>query len=251
MIYEVDREKKIVWKCDSIYKDSEFAFRLKYPAISLRGKNGKTMITDGESGKALEVDKNCNILWESDYGPADTNRYLTNFNRLSGGNRAVAIYHAPKAYGEGFFEYIEIAEDGRTLKNVNLHKVASEPIGSELLPNGHILASYSRSGVVEFDTLGNIVWSYQMPDSVSVLYEDMLRGERKEPIETYNAFRFSNGNTVTYSLCLGIYVIDPIGKVLWRVKYPTVKSILGVQYLQGDKNVKGDHICHVVGIVDR
>lgn len=257
MVYEVDRKGGIAWKCDTLYNGNRFSFKLEYPTVAIRITNGNTLVEDLKHAKVIEVDRNSNIVWEWDYINYDPGfyAYLVDVLRFDDGNTAVLTYKVikPEKMAESntidFFEYVELDQNKRIIQRLDLDKIASHSIGGGILSNRHILISYSKDGVVEFDTSDNIVWSFQLPHSGPILYQ----GDRKieEPDDAYYAFRFSNGNTATYSLCLSMYVVSPDRVVLWQIKHPTVKSILGVRYLKGDEEEKGDHICHLVGIVDK
>ncbi|MFH0931023.1 MAG: hypothetical protein V1890_03690 [Candidatus Zixiibacteriota bacterium] len=252
VIYEINRQKKIVWKCDSLYKDNIFAYKLKGPVWALRIRNGNILVGDREHNKVIEVDKNRNIFWEWDYVCQDTSftGKVSNVFRFIDGNTGVLIQ---KFEDQALvsYEYIEIEGDKKILKLINLNKVFAQPMGAQILPNKHILISYWPTGydpygVVELDSLNNIVWSFKLPDSVTVFdnprYED---GRMPAPADI--AFRISNGNTAVYSR-LGIYLVSPDNKVLWCLKEPSVKSILGIRYIK--QRGGGDSIEQLLSIID-
>jgi hypothetical protein len=253
-VNEVNRHKKVVWRCDSLYKDNNIVFRLKYPIMALRVRDGNTLIADQDYGKVVEVDRNSNIIWEWDYPNYDTSSLLERIYRFDDGNTGVLIfkiqsdteYKAKQHNVNIFYEYIEVDKEKNETKHIDFDKIPGSPRNAQILPNKHILISYYEIGVVEFDILGNIVWSFQLPDSVTV-----INGPRhKVPATADNAYKFSNGNVAIYSMLVGIYLVSPDKKVLWRVQYPHLETKLGIKYVKEDGE-RGEPIPYLLGIVDR
>jgi hypothetical protein len=267
-VYEVNRRGDVVWKCDSLYEQGDSAFRWG-PKIWAPEVIDGIILAIGrgeERGQVMMIDKDCNIVWKWDYIDDDPRytEYLSNARSLQNGNMAVLMNKileveqwspprlcAGEIDGEKYkhlqyYEYIELHPNRNVVRTCNLDKLAFSPNSTFLLSNGHVLASYDQYGVAEFDTLGEEVWSFQPPESVSTT--GTLSG--KAPMGALGAFRSSNGNTVVYSWTR-IFIVDSRGRILRRIAAPTVKSILGLKYVSDGTENEGDRIYAVIGIVDR
>jgi hypothetical protein len=267
-VYEVNRRGDVVWRCDSLYEDGDFAFRWGRETVAKEVINGNILAIDigEERGKVMEIDRDFNIVWQWDYVDDDPSYigHVTNAHSLYNGNTAVVIekrivvkpwqseeqswpeyvkYYAERGL---YYEYIELDPNRNVVRRHDLDKPDFSPNSIFLLSNGHVLVSYDLYGVAEYDSLGEEVWSFQPPESVSTT--GTMTG--KAPMGARDAFRSSNGNTVVYYWSR-IFVVDSRGQILRRIAAPTVKPIRGVKYVSDGTENEGDRIYAVIGIVDR
>jgi hypothetical protein len=216
--------------------------------------NGDILVGDEEYGKIVEVNKDCDIVWEWDYENYDPHYQILLKNyRYDDGNTGVLVYNnlcdetlkVAEHQASVFYEYIELDKMRNEVKRFNLSKFSYVPASAQILPNKHILISYERYGVIEFDGLNNEVWSFRVPDSLFVRNVGMP----KVAAGARSSYRLKDGKTVIHSFSSSIYIVGPGGRILSSIKTPYVASKFGLEYVRdGEGKV---FISDLLGIVSQ
>ena len=220
----------------------------------------------------MEMNRECRLLWRWEYVHHDTESvgYLIDAAPLQDGNMGVLIKKDLKITDKWlpeqesreeyerrlkqkypipeYLEYLEVGRNGSVLTRRNLDKVAFQPTFADMLSNGHVLVAYDGYGVVEYDTTGQIVWSFEPPDSI----ESPRGSYNRVASGAWGAYRLPGGDTIVLGhLFAFIYLVDSDGNIIWGRHHPCIKSVLGIQYV-ADGGVDEEYeVCFSAGIVGR
>jgi hypothetical protein len=237
-IYEINKSGEVVWSCDSIYGEGDTAYGAGSEIHAVGVTNGNILAVNylERRGMVFEVDRDCNIIWQwsnVEENPAEWGEQVSQACYLQNGNLGVLIRkffvgEIEKCTNVWDVGYLELDSNRNIVKRRDFEEFASDRTG-DLMSNGHVLISYHKDGLAEYDTLGRIIWSYQPPETIFV------KGEPTPNVpfgDHWSGFRCSNGNTlISDFMCSRVYVVDSLKNVLSYFRAPAIKSKFGIQYV--------------------
>lgn len=172
-VAEYDVEGKEVWKASNIVGN---------PLSVQRLSDGRTLVSTGSAGKAIEFGRDGKIKAEITVGG-----FVADSVRLPNGRTLIARYRAGTV--------AEVDRTGKILWEIGGFKNTR---GAKRLPNGNTLVTdYGNKRVVECDRKGEVVWEV---------------GGLTGP---FDSWRLEDGRTLI-SESDGVRMVDRNGKKLWK-----------------------------------
>jgi DNA-binding beta-propeller fold protein YncE len=208
-IWEVDRQKEIVWQYTGMAAAGSDRGQLDRPHYARRLRNGNTLITDTGHHRVLEVTPQGAMVWEfGQFGklgagakqlanPRSAER-LTNADTLIADQSNKRVIEVSPA-GEIVWSY----EGGGT------HRLQA-PTYATMQPNGHMLVvDWGGHVVYEVTMPGKVVWSYGQFGRSGADAGLLFHPE--------HAHRLPNGNTmIADTQNHRVLEVTPAGEIVWQ-----------------------------------
>lgn len=207
-IWEVDRQKQIVWQYTGLGVAGSDRSQLDRPHHAKRLRNGNTLVTDTGHHRVVEITQQSKIIWE-----------FGQFGKLGGGGKQLANPRSAERLTNGNTliadqsnrRVIEVTPAGEVVWQ---HEGGSQklqaPTYATMLTNGNLLiVDWGGHVVYEITAAGKVVWSYgelgRNGDGPNCLFHPE------------HATRLPTGNTlISDTQNHRVIEVTPQGEVAWR-----------------------------------
>lgn len=224
-VYEVNKARKIIWRCEQLKDGDTVVSNLSYPSSAQRLPNGNTLIADTDNGRVVEVTRGCRIVWK--YICSESDSHVVPTRALKFPDTRVGMLVSTHTG----FEYREVEpSSNRIVRKVDLEKFITPQAG--ILENKHILIAlpFAGAGAIELDTLGRIVWRFE--PEVGVLTPAKGTLERWKTPRVYDVYPTYKKNLFIYTQH-GTLEVTPAKEVVWKLSADEgIKNILGIKFFK-------------------
>jgi DNA-binding beta-propeller fold protein YncE len=207
-IWEVDREKEIVWQYTGLGTAGSETTALDRPHYARRLRNGHTLITDTGHHRVIEVTAQGTIAWQFGQkgklgnGP----KHLANprsAERLTNGHTLIADQSNKRVIEVSMAGEIVWSFEGATQR-------LQAPTYATMLANGHLLiVDWGGHIVYEVTTKGKVVWSYGQFGASGADHGLLFHPEY--------AYRLPSGNTmIADTQNHRVVEVTPQGEIVWQ-----------------------------------
>jgi hypothetical protein len=244
-IYEINRSKEIVWRCDELKKDDTLVSHFSGPTSAQRLPNGNTLITGDSS--VIEVTGDCRIIWEHICVQNDSFAYPSTAFKFPDNKIGILVFvHSGLEYWEVDYS------SNQVVKKIDLEKYTTS--SAVILPNKHILVAAipfigaKNPIAIELDTLTNIVWRFEPGEDIFDLRKNRW-GDEIKPY-AFNVYPTSKMNFFIDYLNCGTIEVTPSKEVVWKLEDDeSLRDILGIKFFGKRLNDSLYRTYEVAGIV--